>query len=285
MATTVDSFHTGSSVLSIVRVLNFSLPSLPCFTVTNGSLLPKKRVEIELDNLLDFFFFWLSLYKQLWDQISLPSPLNGQLWDHLSPLPPQWTVECSGTTPHLTFLVHFSQLPPIYVLSLVYNNAERFHPKGASLFSWYTFYFLSLFNRKSPQFFFCLWVCNVLSSLSLWEIIQSKMNWNTKFSVACEQALYLGERSDPRVSLRLTLARVLFTMPLRWRACSQSQIPCYLQACFLTVYIFCYQTASLINVNLNTSSFCQKSTNNFFELVYKNFTSLDLLNYQGKRFF
>ena len=36
-----------------------------------------------------------------------------------------------------------------------------------------------------------------------------------KFSVACEQALYLGERSDPRVSLRLTLARVLFTMPLR----------------------------------------------------------------------
>lgn len=122
-------------------------------------------------------------------------------------------------------------------------------------------------------------------ALSLWEIIQSKMNWNTKFSVACEQALYLGERSDPRVSLRLTLARVLFTMPLRWRACSQSQIPCYLQACFLTVYIFCYQTAPLINVNLNTSSFCQKSTNNFFELVYKNFTSLDLLNYQGKRFF
>ena len=89
MATTVDSFHTGSSVLSIVRVLNFSLPSLPCFTVTNGSLLPEKRVEIELDNLLDFFFFRLSLYKQLWDQISLPSPLNGQLWDHLSPLPPQ----------------------------------------------------------------------------------------------------------------------------------------------------------------------------------------------------
>ena len=57
MATTVDSFHTGSSVLSIVRVLNFSLPSLPCFTVTNGSLLPEKRVEIEFDNLLDFFFF------------------------------------------------------------------------------------------------------------------------------------------------------------------------------------------------------------------------------------
>ena len=57
MATTVDSFHTGSSVLSIVRVLNFSLPSLPCFTVTNGSLLPEKWVEIELDNLLDFFFF------------------------------------------------------------------------------------------------------------------------------------------------------------------------------------------------------------------------------------
>ena len=56
-------------------------------------------------------------------------------------------------------------------------------------------------------------------------------------------------------------------------------------ACFLTVYIFCHQIAPLVNVNLNTSSFCEKSTNNLFELVYKNFTSPDVLSYQGKRFF
>ena len=42
MATTAVSFHTGSSVFTMVRVLNFSLPSLPSFTVTNGSLLPKR---------------------------------------------------------------------------------------------------------------------------------------------------------------------------------------------------------------------------------------------------
>ena len=56
-------------------------------------------------------------------------------------------------------------------------------------------------------------------------------------------------------------------------------------ACFLTVYIFCHQIAPLVNVNLNTSSFCEKSTNNLFELVYKNFPFPDVLSYQGKRFF
>ena len=58
---------------------------------------------------------------------------------------------------------------------------------------------------------------------------------------------------------------------------------CYLQACFLTVYIFCHQIAPLVNVNLNTSSFCEKRTNHLFELVYKNFTSPAVLSYQGKR--
>ena len=43
MATTAVSFHTGSSVFIMVRVLNFSRPSLPSFTVTNGSLLPVKE--------------------------------------------------------------------------------------------------------------------------------------------------------------------------------------------------------------------------------------------------
>ena len=43
MATTAVSFHTGSSVFIMVRVLNFSRPSLPSFTVTNGSLLPVKN--------------------------------------------------------------------------------------------------------------------------------------------------------------------------------------------------------------------------------------------------
>ena len=56
-------------------------------------------------------------------------------------------------------------------------------------------------------------------------------------------------------------------------------------ACFLTVYIFCHQIAPLVNVNLNTSSFCEKSTNNLFELAYKNFPFPDVLSYQGKRFF
>ena len=58
---------------------------------------------------------------------------------------------------------------------------------------------------------------------------------------------------------------------------------CYLQACFLTVYIFCHQIAPLVNVNLNTSSFCEKRTNHLFELVYKNFTSPAVLSNQGKR--
>ena len=156
IATTVDSFHTGSSVLSIVRVLNFSLPSLPCLTVTNGSLLPEKRVETQLGNLLDFLFFWLSLYKQLWDQISLPSPLNGQLWttSHPSPLNKQLWDQISllsplsgssGTTSHpfpLNRLFWDHTSPPLpcallttsshYVLSSVYYNADRFHQKGAS---------------------------------------------------------------------------------------------------------------------------------------------------------
>jgi len=79
-----------------------------------------------------------------------------------------------------------------------------------------------------------------------------------KFSVACEQDLYLGKRSNPRVSLCVTLACVFFTMSPRWRACSKAKMLCYLQACFLTVYIFCYQIAPLVNVNLNTSSFCEK---------------------------
>ena len=72
-------------------------------------------------------------------------------------------------------------------------------------------------------------------------------------------------------------------MSPKWRACSQSQMLCYLQACFLTVYIFCHQIAPLVNVNLNTSSFCEKRTNHLFELVYKNFTSPAVLSYQGKR--
>ena len=130
MATTVDSFQTGSSVLSIVRVLNFSLPSLPCFTVTNGSLLPEKRVEIELHNLLAFFFFWLSPYKQLWDQISPPPSSMDSSGTTSHPFPLNKLLSVLGS--HLTFLVHFSQLPPIYVLSSVYNNAERFRQKGAS---------------------------------------------------------------------------------------------------------------------------------------------------------
>lgn len=160
MATTVDSFHTGSSVLSIVRVLNFSLPSLPCLTVTNGSLLPEKRVETELGNLLDFFCFWLSLYKQFWTKSLSPPRSMGSSGPHLtppssvnsswtkshspSPLPAQWTalgphltpspsINCSRTKPHLPYLARFSQLPPIYVFSSFYYNAERFHQKGASL--------------------------------------------------------------------------------------------------------------------------------------------------------
>ena len=160
MATTVDSFHTGASVLSIVRVLNFSLPSLPCLTVTNGSLLPEKRVETELGNHLDFFCFWLSLYKQFWTKSLSPPRSMGSSGPHLTPpssvnsswtkyhspsaLPAQWTalgphltpspsINCSRTKPHLPYLARFSQLPPIYVFSSFYYNAERFHQKGASL--------------------------------------------------------------------------------------------------------------------------------------------------------
>ena len=144
MATTVDSFHTGSSVLSIVRVLNFSLPSLPCLTVTNGSLLPEKRVETDLGNLLDFFCFWLSLYKQFWTKSLSPPRSMGSSGPHLTPpssVNSSWTkshspspsINCSRTKPHLPYLARFSQLPPIYVFSSFYYNAERFHQKGASL--------------------------------------------------------------------------------------------------------------------------------------------------------
>ena len=163
MATTVDSFQTGSSVLSIVRVLNFSLPSLPCFTVTNGSLLPEERVEIELHNLLDVFFFWLSPYKQLWDQISPPLSSMDSSGTTSHPFPLNKLLSVLGS--HLTSLVHFSQLPPIYVLSSVYNNAETttlsskgrefdfpFSAKNKLLSnSWCAFYFFSLsVNRESP---------------------------------------------------------------------------------------------------------------------------------------
>ena len=34
-----------------------------------------------------------------------------------------------------------------------------------------------------------------------------------KFYVTCEQALYLGERSDPRVSLRVTLECTFYDVP------------------------------------------------------------------------
>lgn len=122
MATTVDSFHTGWRVLSIVRVLNFSLPSLPSFTVTKGSLLPERRVEIELDNLLDFFFFSLSLYKHPWDQISLPSPLNGQLWttSHPSQLNKQLCDQISLPSPlNGQLWDHLSPLPLNKLLSVL----------------------------------------------------------------------------------------------------------------------------------------------------------------------
>ena len=39
------------------------------------------------------------------------------------------------------------------------------------------------------------------------------MNWNMKFSVACEQDLHLGERSDPRVSIRVRLACTFYDVP------------------------------------------------------------------------
>ena len=64
MATTAVSFHTGSSVFMMVLVLNFSLPSLPSFTVTNGSLLPAKRLGQVTPNRPNSYFRFVQPYFQ-----------------------------------------------------------------------------------------------------------------------------------------------------------------------------------------------------------------------------